>query len=154
LGLEQTLGERGEMLKGAASLALKVRPADLDSVGHVNNAAALEYLEAGRWGWMADRGLQRNPRVFAVVSRIEIDYLREIPFGNILVRTEVDELPADLDDELTYRVSFRQEILLTDAAKGEADHTVAARARVFVAFVDTEDRSLRTLHDFLLKATV
>jgi acyl-CoA thioesterase FadM len=36
------------------------RPNDLDSLGHVNNAIVLEYLEAGRWSWFARNCLRRG----------------------------------------------------------------------------------------------
>ncbi|RKI59045.1 acyl-CoA thioesterase, partial [Corallococcus sp. AB049A] len=43
-----------------SSLTLRVRPNDLDTLGHVNNATTLEYLEAGRWAWLERQGLTRG----------------------------------------------------------------------------------------------
>lgn len=121
---------------------LQVRPADLDSLGHVNNAVVLEYLEAGRWAWMEHHGVQQGRGILPVVSRIEIAYLKEIPYRAILVRSALDGVPADFEELITYRVAFQQDVLL-------AGGTPAAKARVEVAFIDAETRSLRTLQDFL-----
>ncbi len=125
--------------------ALEVRPNDLDSLGHVNNAVVLEYLEAGRWAWMAAHGLKRASAVVPVVSRIEVDYRREILPQAVQVRTslERDDAPSDDGEDLQYRVHFRQQLLIDGGAK------VAAEARVQVAFIDAAERSLCTLQDFL-----
>jgi YbgC/YbaW family acyl-CoA thioester hydrolase len=121
---------------------LQVRPADLDSLGHVNNATVLEYLEAGRWAWMEHHGVQQGRRILPVVSRIEITYVKEIPYQELVVRSALEELPADFNELITYRVVFRQDVLVAEGA-------LAAKARVDVAFIDAETRSLRTLQDFL-----
>ncbi|WP_233595365.1 MULTISPECIES: thioesterase family protein [Corallococcus] len=131
------------------SLTLSVRPNDLDSLGHVNNATALEYLEAGRWAWLAHHGLSRGGTVVAVVSRVEVDYRREIPPGDVVVRT-VLESPAgdDLDEDgLNYRASFRQRVYL-----GEGSASLAVEAVVNVAFLDAATRSLASLQQFLTVA--
>ena len=125
------------------TLTLGVRPSDLDSLGHVNNAVALEYLEAGRWAWLAHHGVKRSQRVVSVVTRIEIDYRREIPFQQILIETTPLDLPPDFEDQVTYRVVFEQRVLLEPGGKP------AVEARVQVAFIDAEDRSLTTLQEFL-----
>lgn len=122
--------------------AVGVRPADLDILGHVNNAAVLEYLEAGRWAWMDHHGVRRTHRIVPVVSRIDIRYLKEIPFQVLSVRTAVEDLPPDFEELITYKVAFRQDVLLDGGA-------TAATARVEVAFLDAAERSLRTLQDFL-----
>ena len=82
--------------------------------------------------------------VIPVVSRIEVDYLREIPYGALDVSTSMlaEGAVVDLDD-ISYRAKFRQEVILG------SDGTVAARADVSVAFIDKETRSLCTVQDFL-----
>ena len=65
---------------------LATRPNDLDILGHVNNAVALEYFEAGRWDWRRRVGLEASA-VAVVVSRIEVDYLGQIFPGEIVVVT-------------------------------------------------------------------
>ncbi|RYZ40292.1 MAG: acyl-CoA thioesterase [Myxococcaceae bacterium] len=128
------------------SLTLSVRPNDLDSLGHVNNATALEYLEAGRWAWLAHHGLSRGGAVVAVVSRVEVDYRREIPPGDVVVRTLLESpVGENLDEDgLNYRASFRQRVFL-----GEG---LAVEALVNVAFLDAATRSLASLQQFLAVA--
>jgi acyl-CoA thioester hydrolase len=131
------------------SLRLHVRPADLDGVGHVNNSVVLQYLEAGRWAWMDHHRLRRAEPVVPVVSRIEVHYLREIPYAELDVSTTMMhlaeiELSDTIDlEEISYRATFRQEVSLVQGG------TVAARADVSVAFIDKETRRLCTVQDFM-----
>ncbi|RKG67590.1 acyl-CoA thioesterase [Corallococcus sp. CA054B] len=128
-----------------SSLTLRVRPNDLDTLGHVNNATTLEYLEAGRWAWLERQGLRRGGPVVAVVSRVEVDYRREIPPGEVVVRTELESPAADElePDGIHYRARFRQRVFLA------ADGRVAVEALVSVAFLDARERSLASLQQFL-----
>jgi acyl-CoA thioester hydrolase len=130
---------------GESRLLLPVRPNDLDALGHVNNAVALEYLEAGRWDWLGRNGLVHAERVISVVARVEIDYLAEIPRGRVEVRT-VLESPSEQEfdeDDLTFRARFRQRIHLPEAERPAVD------AAVTVAFLDAERRCLVSMQDFL-----
>lgn len=130
-----------------STLCLRVRPNDLDSLGHVNNATVLEYLEAGRWAWMEEHSLRRDSRILPVTSRIEVDYRREILPQEVLVRTALEtSLSEDSEDEVSYRVYFRQRVLLKEGEQ------VAAEARVQVAFIDSVERTLRTLQEYLAGA--
>ncbi|MCX4747531.1 acyl-CoA thioesterase [Kitasatospora sp. NBC_01287] len=125
-----------------------MRPNDLDALGHVNNAVALEYLEAGRWDWLTRQGLVHGERLIAVVARTEIDYRAEIPRGQVEVTTLLDE-PGEEEfeeDGLTFRARFRQRVHLPGAADPAVD------ALVTVAFLDAEQRCLVTLQDFLAAA--
>jgi acyl-CoA thioester hydrolase len=130
-----------------STLPLRVRPNDLDSLGHVNNATVLEYLEAGRWDWMERHSLRRDSRILPVTSRIEVDYRRELLPQELLVRTalEASEL-EDAEDDMSYRVYFRQRILLRGGEQ------VAVEARIQVAFIDSAERTLRTLQEYLAAA--
>jgi acyl-CoA thioester hydrolase len=126
-------------------LALSVRPNDLDALGHVNNAVALEYFEAGRWDWLALQGLTLGTRVVAVVARIEVDYAAEIRGGTVEVRTSLESpTPEEIaDDAVTYRARFRQTI----SRDGESRPAVSAV--VTVAFVDPARRCAVSMQDFL-----
>jgi acyl-CoA thioester hydrolase len=127
---------------------MQVRPNDLDALGHVNNAVALEYLEAGRWDWLDKNGLVHGDRMISVVARTEIDYLAEIPRGRVEVRT-VLESPAENEydeDDITFRARFRQRVHLPEADKTAVD------ALVTVAFLDAEQRCLVSMQDFLAAA--
>ncbi|MFJ5116754.1 acyl-CoA thioesterase [Kitasatospora sp. NPDC088548] len=127
---------------------LPVRPNDLDALGHVNNAVALEYLEAGRWDWLGGQGLVHGDRVIAVVARAEIDYRAEIPRGRVEVRTALESPSVEEWDEdgLTFRARFRQRIHLPEAG-GSGDPAVDAL--VTVAFLDAGKRCLVSLQDFI-----
>ncbi|MDY7227239.1 acyl-CoA thioesterase [Hyalangium rubrum] len=131
-----------------SAVTLRVRPNDLDSLGHVNNATALEYLEAGRWAWLDQHALRRTARVLPVVAKIEVSYRREILPQEVVVHTRVESPRSDeLEEEsVIYRASFRQQILIDGSAQ------VAVDALVQVAFIDVAERSLRSLQDFLASA--
>lgn len=124
---------------------LRVRPNDLDAMGHVNNAVALEYLEAGRWDWLGRQGLVHGDRMIAVVARAEIDYLAEVPRGRVEIRTLLESPTAEEFDEdsLTFRARFRQRIHLPEVEQPAVD------ALVTVAFLDAAQRCLVSLQDFL-----
>jgi len=117
---------------------LPVRPGDLDSVGHVNNARALEYLEHGRWDWLRRNNLSRGTNVIPVVVRIEADYRAEIPWGDIRVETDMQD-----GGDLTFKAIFNQLIYA-----GSPDQ-FAVKAVVHVAFIDAAARSVCTLQDYL-----
>lgn len=117
---------------------LPVRPGDLDSVGHVNNARVLEYLEHGRWDWLRKNNLSRGKNVIPVVVRIEADYRGEISWGDIRVETDMQD-----DDDLTYKAIFNQSIYA-----GSPDQ-FAVKAVVHVAFIDAASRSVCTVEDYI-----
>jgi acyl-CoA thioesterase FadM len=132
-----------------STLTLRVRPNDLDSLGHVNNATALEYLEAGRWAWMEHHALRKGTDVIPVTTRIEVDYRKEIAPQEVVVRTRLEEpLAEELEDEdaVHYRVRFHQQILV------DSGRAVAVEAHVQAAFVSAKDRSLCTVQEFLAGA--
>jgi acyl-CoA thioester hydrolase len=119
-----------------------VRPNDLDSLGHVNNATVLEYLENGRWDWMARNGIRAGKRVIAVVARIEVDYRRMIATRQVRVETTLERAPHP--DEITYQVVFRQQVFLVE----ESPSLPAVQARVQVGFFDVAAGGLATVEDY------
>ncbi|MEU1662552.1 acyl-CoA thioesterase [Streptomyces sparsogenes] len=138
------------MFFGESRLTLPVRPNDLDALGHVNNAVALEYLEAGRWDWLGRQGLVHGDRMIAVVARTEIDYLAEIPRGQVEVRTSLESPTAEEfdEDDLTFRARFRQRLHLPEVDRPAVD------ALVTVAFLDAAQRCLVSMQDFLTASAV
>src|SRR5262245_23649922 len=95
---------------------VSVRPNDLDSLGHVNNAVVLEYLELARWHWLATLQVPRRGRILPVVVRTEVDYLKEIGCEELhvttqLLRPELLEQDEPLEHFQTYKATMRQEIL-------------------------------------------
>lgn len=123
---------------------LLVRPNDIDGLGHVNNAVVLEYLDAGRWAWLAHNAFSKPGRIAPVVARIEIDYRREILAGEVTVTTILED-PVDLFGHSSERFKciFRQTVTQESAS------VIAAEARVYMAFVDFQDRVIRCLQDYL-----
>ncbi len=119
-----------------------VRPNDLDSLGHVNNATVLEYLENGRWDWMSRNGIRPGKRVIAVVARIEVDYRRMIATRQVRVETTLEHQPDP--DEIAYQVVFRQQVIPIE----DNPSLPAVLARVQVGFFDTEAGGLATVNDF------
>lgn len=129
-----------------SSLTLRVRPNDLDSLGHVNNATALEYLEAGRWAWMEHNALRKGGSAIALTMRIEVDYRKEISPEDVVVWTHLEApSPEELEDAEAehYRARFHQKILV------DSGRQVAVEAHVQAAFVRKADRSLCSLQEFL-----
>tara|TARA_E500000318_G_scaffold107412_4_gene116666 strand:+ start:2324 stop:2782 length:459 start_codon:yes stop_codon:yes gene_type:complete len=75
----------------------KIRFADLDPVGHVNNNAIGVYLESARVTLFADAAGEMyggNRGGFSwVVARIEVDYLKEMHYpGEVRVGTRIEKL--------------------------------------------------------------
>lgn len=139
------------MLFEDSSLTLHVRPNDLDSLGHVNNATALEYLEAGRWAWLEKNGLRQGAAVIGLTMRVEVDYRKEISPQEVVVWTHLEAPePAELEDveAVHYRVQFHQKILIGSGSQ------VAVEAHVQAAFVRTADRALSSLQEFLEAARI
>lgn len=118
---------------------MPVRPGDVVA-GHVNNARVLELLEHGRWAWFQAHDLMYvTGPILPLVTRIEVDYRREIFMGDVRVETRVAET-----EEGVYRMIFEQGIYaLPDPAKP------LVTARVHGAFANAADRKLRTFADFL-----
>lgn len=121
-----------------------VRPNDLDGLGHVNNATVLEYLENGRWDWMAKNGIRAGRRVIAVVARMEVDYRRMIVCRQVRVETALEHVFDP--DEITYQVVFRQQVVPIE--DGGESAPPAALARVQVGFFDTAAGTLATADQF------
>lgn len=124
------------------STRLHVRPGDLDSLGHVNNARALEYLEQGRWDWLRCNGLALKCAVLPVVVRVEADYQAQLLWGDVDVETTL----AREGDE-SYRATFTQSIRQAGAAKA------AVRAVVRLAFIDASTGRLCAVEDYLAAAS-
>lgn len=59
---------------------IQVRYADLDTLGHVNNVAYLQYAEVSRIHMNIDYGLDKTLTITPIVH-ISIDYIAEIKFG-------------------------------------------------------------------------
>lgn len=71
-----------------SELEIEVRSTELDSLGHVNNAKYLEYLEWGRFEWLRESRVTLDffgrSGLGTVIANININYRREAKLGDRL----------------------------------------------------------------------
>jgi acyl-CoA thioester hydrolase len=104
-------------------VAIPIRFADIDALGHVNNAVFLSYMEVVRTAFWAEFiGEVRVQEIDFVLARVEIDYRRPVLFN--------DALACDLWLEKVGRSSF------TVGYRFFVDDTLVAEARSVQVFVD------------------
>ncbi|WP_407465537.1 acyl-CoA thioesterase [Xanthomonas campestris] len=77
-----------------ARVPISVRWRDMDSMGHVNNAKYISYLEEARVRWMLDvEGVAMTDRIAPVVAATNVNYKRPLVWPNdILVELFVERL--------------------------------------------------------------
>lgn len=63
---------------------IQLRFADVDAMGHINNARYAEFLEVSRMEMSLSLGIQGDEDQ-SVLARMEIDYVQEIRLGQIVV---------------------------------------------------------------------
>lgn len=128
---------------------VSVRPGDLDVVGHVNNARVLELLELGRMEWLNSQNWKPNINSAAVVTRIEIDYIKEIGFVKPFVKTLFNNnkdinFTLQEERELCYSIQLDQSIKSTENAED-----TYVNAIIKIAFIDMQNRMLININDYI-----
>ena len=115
------------------ALTLRVQPADIDELGHVNNLVYLRWVqEAAIAHWTARTTPEQRAVLTWVVVRHEIDYRRPaLPGDAIIARTRVGSASRHTFERLT-------EILRA------SDTTVLANARTL--WVPLDPTSGRVIH--------
>ncbi|MCC8553916.1 acyl-CoA thioesterase [Xanthomonas hortorum pv. gardneri] len=80
--------------KVLARIPISVRWRDMDSMGHVNNAKYISYLEEARVRWMLGvEGVSMTDRIAPVVAATNVNYKRPLVWPNdILVELFVERL--------------------------------------------------------------
>ena len=74
----------------------KIRSTQVDSFGHLNNAAYLEIYEWARWEWSSDFGMEleelaREQRIGPAVLHVDLSFFKELVMHeHITVRTWID----------------------------------------------------------------
>jgi acyl-CoA thioester hydrolase len=69
-----------------ARVPISVRWRDMDSMGHVNNAKYISYLEEARVRWMLGvPGVSMSDRIAPVVAATNVNYRRPIVWPNDIV---------------------------------------------------------------------
>jgi acyl-CoA thioester hydrolase len=116
-------------------LRIAIRWSDLDTLGHVNNAVYLSYLEEARVRWL-DAVLERSPDADDyVLAHVSIDYRREVTLADeaVLARCQLERIGNS-------SVRTREEVVTLD---GE----VAASAEGVLVARDAEAGRSRPLSD-------
>lgn len=119
-----------------------VRSTELDSLGHVNNAKYLEYLEWARFEWMSQAGFtweELNRRqLLPVVVNLNLNYRRELRLlEKILIVSKTKEIGQK-------SFVLRQEIYKEN---GE----LAADADITMVMMDAKERRAVALPEDLIK---
>lgn len=120
-----------------------VRPSELDSFGHVNNARYLEYLEWARADWLLQHGYTYDTfgerGLIPVVVEAKLRFQLEVRYGD---RLRIESSPSLKHPA---RIIFFQEIFRGDGRR-------ALRAEVSVVTVDANSHTLAPFPSDLLKA--
>jgi acyl-CoA thioester hydrolase len=102
----------------------KLRIADTDHNGHINNGAIGQYCEAGRAELMQAATGGRDGRDFAIaVARVAIDYLREVHYpGRVRIGSRVSRIG-------TSSVTVEQGLFLDGVLFARAENVLVALDR-------------------------
>ncbi len=92
--MNQTTPDGNPQRKLLARIPLSVRWRDMDSMGHVNNAKYISYLEEARVRWLLTvPGVSMTDRIAPVVAANNINYKRPLTWPHdIVVELYVDRL--------------------------------------------------------------
>ena len=107
---------------------IALRWADMDALGHINNAQYLTYLEQSRIEFLAEAaraGVDRSTGL--LVARHEVDYRKPLPY-----RKEPVRIPTWIDRIGSTSFTFAHEVI----SEGE----VHARARTVIVCIDAQGR--------------
>lgn len=101
------------------SITIEVRPTEIDSMGHVNNAKYLEYMEWSREDWYNQTGLPFHEftamELGTVTVNININYRKEATLGQKLsISTEPIE-KGRTSFKLKHEIYNEQNDLVADA---------------------------------------
>ncbi len=123
------------------TVPIQVRFADTDALGHVNNAAYLQYLEIARVEWLKRcLGETGSDRYGVIVARIEIDYRSPVKMG--------ETIAAGIRVTRLGGASFDMEYLIEETGSGRL---VAQAKSVLVRFDYGENRVKRLSEEFVEK---
>ncbi|UBB26311.1 acyl-CoA thioesterase [Pseudoxanthomonas japonensis] len=128
--------------KMLAAIPISVRWRDMDSMGHVNNAKYVSYLEEARVRWILDiPGVSMTHRIAPVVAANNINYRRPLTWPNdILVELYVDRLGTS-SVTIGHRIVDQNGVLYCDG-------------NVVVVWMDTHTGKSAPLPDAVRNASV
>lgn len=125
------------------TLEFDIRPTELDSFGHVNNARYLEFLEWARAEWGRVRGLSydkfREEGQIPAVVEAKLRFLAESKLGDRLRIVSTPELKH------AARINFHQEIFNQHGKR-------VLRAEISVVAVDLKARTFTEFSPLFLEA--
>lgn len=127
-----------------ARIPISVRWRDMDSMGHVNNAKFISYLEEARVRWMLTiPGVSMTDRIAPVVAANNINYKRPLTWPNdVAVELYVDRLG-------TTSVTIGHRIVST------SDESVLySDGNVVVVWMDTQTGHSAPLPDAIRNASI
>ena len=130
-------------LEGKHECLLLVRPTDLDSLGHCNNARIVEILETARWEWTGRSPVHGGQKFVPIISKADIHYRGEVLAGEIKVFTWIkpETVQKVLQKPRTPRFEVHQQICSL-AGKVLVDATFK------IACLDTELRKPVPVQNF------
>ncbi len=100
----------------AHATSVQVRWGDLDAYGHVNNAAFLTILEAGRVAWLRELVDLDDPASGFVIRKLELEFLHAIGLDDSPVEVSIDvERLGTSSVTVRERITRRDGLLLADA---------------------------------------
>ncbi len=137
-----TTPENSPERKMLAAIPISVRWRDMDSMGHVNNAKYVSYLEEARVRWILDiPGVSMTDRIAPVVAANNINYRRPLTWPNdILVELYVDRLGTS-SVTIGHRIVDQNGVLYCDG-------------NVVVVWMDTHTGKSAPLPDAVRNASV
>lgn len=133
-----------DVRKVLARIPISVRWRDMDSMGHVNNAKYISYLEEARVRWMLTvPGVSMTDRIAPVVAANNINYKRPLTWPNdVVVELYVDRLG-------TSSVTIGHRIVSSEDAS-----VLYSDGNVVVVWMDTQTGHSAPLPDAIRNAAV
>ena len=127
-----------------AHIPISVRWRDMDSMGHVNNAKYISYLEEARVRWLLTvPGISMTDRIAPVVAANNINYKRPLTWPNdVVVELYVDRVGSS-SVTIGHRI-----VASTDSAVLYSD------GNVVVVWMDTQTGQSAPLPEAIRKASL
>jgi len=129
--------------KPLARVPISVRWRDMDSMGHVNNAKYVSYLEEARVRWMLGvEGVSMTDRIAPVVAATNVNYRLPIVWPNdIVVELFVERLGTS-SVTIGHRIVDQRD-----------DSVLHSDGNVVVVWIDTETGKSAPLPDAIRRAS-
>ncbi|WP_128894800.1 acyl-CoA thioesterase [Longirhabdus pacifica] len=125
---------------------IDVRSTEIDTLGHVNNAKYLEYMEWARFDWIQKAGLTveklREKQIMIVLVNVNINYRKEIRFGD---KVKVVTKPVK-----PTRVGGKSGTMIQEIYNQHGD--LATDAEITIVFIDAVKRKSIEIPEEIIQA--